>query len=85
MNENARPPTDELRAMVPSEDKHAFMPPPVYPIDRDLVKISEIPEFKRDWAKHYDEGKKIMRDFNSALAESIKIDKDIGAYLHTDD
>ncbi|KLO05696.1 RdRP-domain-containing protein [Schizopora paradoxa] len=77
VNENARPPTDELRAMVPSEDKHAFMPPPVYPIDQDIVKFSEVPELQREWAKHYDEGKKIMREFNLALAESIKVDKDL--------
>lgn len=64
--------------MVPSEDKHAFLPPPVYPIDQDLVKFSEIPALRRDWDKHYDEGKKIMREFNSALASSIKIDKDMG-------
>jgi len=70
-------PTDELRAMVPSDDKHAFLPPPVYPIDRDLVQFSEIPALKSDWNKHYEEGRKIMREFNLQLASSIKTDKDM--------
>ncbi len=74
-------PTDELRAMVPSDDKHVFLPPPVYPIDRDLVQFSEIPALKSDWNKHYEEGRKIMREFNLQLASSIKTDKDMGESL----